>query len=182
MALSGPTLGGIIKGLMTNPNGTKATTFTTAIGNGIVAAILAENSFQLAGHGSDSGGGTGNGITGFNVSAGVSAMLALMGVIHTPLGSNSNDFVNAVMNGTNTHIASAVLSSSSASGTVTAGSYAVSAGTVSSQCKTFLQADGAHGTSLQNLCDAIGAGVRAGFNTASGNVSGTSPAGSGTVS
>lgn len=179
MALSGGTLKSLIQSCLSGDgaNGPKLPTSCNAVGQGIVSAIVGTG-FTLQGNGSDSGGGSGTGITGFNSGAAIAAALATM----TSQGPKSSPYMSCVMNSCASHFGSATLSSSSASGSVVTGSYTVSAGAISASVKGLLQADGASGPQLQNFCDAIGAGVRAGLNSASGNVSGTSPAGSGTVS
>lgn len=164
MALSASVLSGLIKTNLQGfgANGSNLTKFCDGVAAGVVMSIVGQSFVTLdVGTVPGNGIGTGIGITALSPSTMESIALAAM----SSQGSNAANLMNAIMTGVVTHLSSAASLSSIdvpvflGTGTIVVGSITVVASAMSSNIKTQLQSQGAQGSNLTNLCDAIADGI-----------------------
>jgi hypothetical protein len=164
MALSALVLADLIQTNLQSfgANGSNLSKFCDAIGQGIVMSIIGQafTTFDV-GIVPGSGTGIGIGIIGLSASTMESIALSLM----SSQGSNAANLMNAIMSAVVSHLSSAAtLNSIDApvylgTGTIVIGSIEVTANAMSANILSQMQAQGANGSNLPNLCTAIGTGV-----------------------
>ena len=164
MALSPSVLSGLIKTNMMSygAHGSNLQKFCDGIASGILLPIIG-TSFTTNDTGliSNSGTGTGVGITGLSPSAMVSLALADM----SSQGVNAPNMMQAIMDGTVTHLSTAATLSStdtqvySGTGMIVVGSIVVTVSGMSSSIDTALQSQGANGSNRTKLAHAIATGI-----------------------
>lgn len=165
MPLSGAILGGLIETNLAADGaiGPKLATFSLAVGNGVVNALegIAFSTTDVGFIGFPPGTGSGIGITGLVPANMVSLASSQM----ISLGPKAPTFFLAIMNAVSAHLLSdATLSSidpdvTIGTGTIQIGSFVVTVPQMQATILSALQADGAIGPNLSNLCLSIAYGV-----------------------
>jgi hypothetical protein len=161
--ISGSVLGSLIDSKLNDQQavGPKRTSFSNAVGNGIIMSIKGK-SFASADVGLTAGAGVGvgTGIVGLTQSEMVSIALSVM----TSVGPKGKDLMDAIMAATVSHLGIATLSTVDSPvyqgvGTIVIGSIAVVESEMASNIDAQLASDGAIGPKRANLSQAIAAGV-----------------------
>jgi hypothetical protein len=164
MGLSASTLASLIQTNLESfgAQGSNLSIFCTGIATGIVTSIVGQSFVTFdTGTVPGSGTGTGTGITGLSAPSMEATALGLM----SSQGSNASALMNAIMNGVVTHLSNAASLSSVdvpvflGTGTIVVGSITVVATAMSANILSAMQAQGADGYNLSNLCTAIGTAV-----------------------
>jgi len=170
MALSASALSALIKSNMqaVGANGSNLQKFCDAVAAGIVMSVVGQ-SFTTSDNGlvPGVGTGTGTGIVGLTASPMADISLSSM----SSRGSNASKLMNAIMMAVVGHLASAASLSSTdpdvfeGIGNINIGSITVVESAMANNILAQMQAAGAKGKNLQNLCDAIAIGVTTGILT-----------------
>lgn len=163
MPLSGSTLGGLIRANLAADGaiGSKLTTFSNALGNGIVSALVG-STFTTNDTGSGAGGtGSGTGITSLSSSNMVNGAFNQM----TSHGPKATTFLTAIMTAVVSHLSSAATlmsvdpSVGTGTGTIVVGSFSTTISAMQGTIHSALVGDGANGSELSNLSFSLAYGI-----------------------